>query len=89
MVKGSKVTNRQSLERVFQVTKRRPAQLTSPDPGPLAYLWATYVELHGPDPLSWAELAAWGALSGCILTSGEAKLLRRLDRLRFAAAKDE
>lgn len=63
-----------------------------PLPAAAQRLWGWFAELDaargsngwGPNPIGWAELAAWQQLAGVQLTPWEAETLRTLDRVRLA-----
>lgn len=38
---------------------------------------------HGPNPLAWAEIAAWSRLTGATPQPWEIDILRALDRVRL------
>lgn len=62
-------------------------------PGPLAYLWGLFLELHGrrgaggmgPSPITWPDLAAWASLTRRTLMPWEYDVLAMLDNAFFAA----
>lgn len=60
-------------------------------PGPLAYLWHWFLELHarrgmggmGPAPITWPDLQAWSALMRRALDPWEYALIGVLDNVFF------
>ena len=73
---------------VAEKAQRRPIErLHRSCPELLEYLWSWFLELSaarsgngaGPNPISYAEIAAWGHLTGLRPTSFEVKILRALD----------
>ncbi len=69
-------------------TGKRPAQLDGPDcPDAVAHLWLWFLELHGarsyhqhgPNPLTYQDIAAWAALTAAQPTPWEVAALKALD----------
>ena len=82
------VSQREHLAAVQRATGEAPPQLLERPPAALALIWRWFCELSPgrqyagmgePLPLSWAEIAAWSALSGARPTSSQVALIRRLD----------
>lgn len=72
----------------------RPAELDGPScPDELAYLWDWYCELAaargsngwGLNPICYAEIAAWAALTGRDPSPFEVGCIARLDRAELSA----
>lgn len=64
------------------------AELAGPGlPPELAYIWAWFLEMHGartwtesgPNPLTFAEIAAWASLTHTRIASWEVAVLRSVD----------
>lgn len=64
-----------------------------PTPGPLAYLWHWFLELHGrrgaggmgPSPITWPDFDAWSRLTRRRVAPWEFDVLSRLDNEFFAS----
>ncbi len=88
---------RQHLQQVQQVTAAPVAELiTPPPPVSLVYLLHWFVELQagrqsgfgGPQPITWADLAAWARLARVAPQAWELQALRRLDQAWVSAWVD-
>lgn len=69
-------------------TGKRPKELDGPDcPDTLTHLWQWFLELHsarsygqhGPNPLTYPDIAAWSALTAANPTPWEVTALKRID----------
>lgn len=78
--------------------RRAAAELAGPPfPQGCAYVWTWFCEIstarpwspHGPQALSFAELAAWAQLTGRRLEPWEVELLRAVDAAWLAPATAE
>lgn len=87
------VTVRSMLEGLEERRQLREPDYRSPEleqpplPDELAYLWGWFGQLesarssngYGPNPLTYAEIKAWAALTGARPAPWEVGLLKRLD----------
>lgn len=81
-----------------RATGRSPAELDVPDlPPQAAHLWDIYAQLaaarggngFSPNPIGWADLAAWQQLNGFALSPWEAETLIHIDYAARAALARE
>lgn len=88
---------RASLQQVERATGRRPPELdTPPPPAALAHLLPIFFEaasgrswgFGSPQPLSWADLEAFGRLTGTELSSLEWRLVKTLDAEWMSAYRE-
>lgn len=72
------------MEHVEKVSKKKPRKLQDHAPleDSLVYLWSMYLEVNGPDPLTFRELQAWSDLTKNSLEGWEVKALMELDRIK-------
>jgi hypothetical protein len=86
------------LELVWDATGQKPRELDECEiPDAAMHIWEWFWELHstrssngfGPNPISYAEIAAWSKLSSIKPNKHEVKMLRELDRVYLEAAAKE
>jgi hypothetical protein len=82
-------TKRDHLESVERQTGKRPAALDGPElPAWGRHIFAAWIDLHagrggngmGPNPIAWADLAAWAALTGTEPSPFEVRTIMAIDR---------
>jgi hypothetical protein len=78
------------LELVWDATGQKPKELDECEiPDEAMHIWEWFHEVHsartsngfGPNPIGYAEIAAWSKLSGIRPNMHEVKMLRELDRV--------
>jgi hypothetical protein len=88
-------TVREHLEAIERRTGERPKELDECKiPRELAHIWNWFLDMHGArtnngfgwNPISYAEIFAWGRLMGERVRRHEARLLREMDMLFLAEA---
>lgn len=83
------MTEREHLEQVAKVTGKDVGLYGPALPDVAAYLWELFLDLHrgrdygasGPNPLSWAGIAAWMDLYDVRLSPWEIDAVKTLDGL--------
>jgi hypothetical protein len=86
-VEGSKTSKKTHLVKVWKQTGKKPKELEEqPEcPQELFHVWEWFLELMPGGGFSWANLDAWGRLSGVNPTAYETRLLSRLQTVYSSA----
>lgn len=83
-------------DHIAAIRRQRGQEAAKPPALPLAFahLWNAFIELHqargssgfGPNPISYAEIAAYRAVTGADLSPWEVKVIRALDTVYIETA---